>query len=1055
MALDLSGEVGATDLTLDFWMKEFSESSSSYAQLFVSGDGTSWSFVDSTGTAPGDYTHFAYDLDEILSNAGVTIDGDVFISFRARGISSSHVITFDDVRVARGLDVFGPRVDVQSPSGRHLGNIDFIDVTFNEKIDAATFTLDDVVVTGPLGDSIALAGAPVDTGDQLTWRLNFANTQSQPGVYRLSMGPDVRDLAGNPMNQDGDESLGSSSDGYFGTATIEAIPRSGLPYFEDFEGGTYSSLPHWEFSMSPDGSITFTDDSIPHSGTIHLRFGQTQRNILKDAVLYLDLSSEFGAQDLSLDFQLKSQLSTTSNFMRIQLSPDGVNWFFVTNQSNSAVDIYEQFQFDLDQELLDAGIALDQDVFIRFQHSAQSPSQAMFLDDVRIARGEFLTLEVDTPSVSEGTSTSPMVRITRTAADISSPLTINLTSSDPSEATIQSSVAIPANTKFVDVPLTIHDDALIDGPQNVTITASGSGFGSDVIRVDDDEAKTLFLEKSVSSISESAGLNAAMFTVRRNRDIDTSQTVTLLVDDQTEAALPATVTIPAGSDHVSFYLSTNNDGLIDGTQTVSLTASSVDFTDAVTTIDITDDDTAVMKTLGGHLYESVPVGTYDVLFSASIPSGVSWTLAPSSTLVFSPNTQLSIAGQLIADGDIGSGISFQSSSMTPQPGDWMGLVFSNVGSPRSILDHVSITHATWGVRISPNGTSPEVTVSQSELAFNSSGGISVSTGGRDRVYRDDVIIENNHIHHNQLGIHIGSGSNKDYSGEASPTVRGNSIVDNASVGIDMSSSPQTNFLFGNTSAIVDPLIIGNHIARNYDGIYGVAYEDEPSDGNANINSVIVNNLIEGNTNSGIRIYGTGVQASVKPKIINNTIVNNGAEGIETSELHSNTSLMVIANNIVFGNAIGISTTVASGPNSGQVINNLVTANTIADWNNYPASFGTVTTVNANGTPADAEMNINVDPKFVSPIDFHIQASSPAINAGSDSPTDTPNADIDGETRTLAPDIGYDEIPNQGPLLTLTPTVTVLAENVSTSPRIKVANITVTDDTQGTNVLSLT
>ena len=88
---------------------------------------------------------------------------------------------------------------------------------------------------------------------------------------------------------------------------------------------------------------------------------------------------------------------------------------------------------------------------------------------------------------------------------------------------------------------------------------------------------------------------------------------------------------------------------------------------------------------------------------------------------------------------------------------------------------------------------------------------------------------------------------------------------------------------------------------------------------------------------------------------------------------------LVRNNIVAGNAKGIEASSSFTPATGQVGFNDVWQNALANWTNYPAAYGTATTTNPNGTPADAEMNIAADPLFVSAADYHLRVGPPARN----------------------------------------------------------------------------
>src|ERR1019366_6120833 len=87
--------------------------------------------------------------------------------------------------------------------------------------------------------------------------------------------------------------------------------------------------------------------------------------------------------------------------------------------------------------------------------------------------------------------------------------------------------------------------------------------------------------------------------------------------------------------------------------------------------------------------------------------------------------------------------------------------------------------------------------------------------------------------------------------------------------------------------------------------------------------------------------------------------------------------------------------------------NDVVNNPGGNWVNYPAEFGSQTTVNHNGTAADVYQNISADPLFVAADVFHLQARSPCVNAGDS--TNAPATDFEGQPRGSFPDIGYDEV----------------------------------------------
>ncbi len=101
--------------------------------------------------------------------------------------------------------------------------------------------------------------------------------------------------------------------------------------------------------------------------------------------------------------------------------------------------------------------------------------------------GDVLTVSVDSSSISEngGTATGTVTRSSGTSGD----LIVNLSTSDTSEATVPATVTIPNGSDSVSFSITGVDDTIIDGPQNVVISATATDFigGTKNITVTDDE----------------------------------------------------------------------------------------------------------------------------------------------------------------------------------------------------------------------------------------------------------------------------------------------------------------------------------------------------------------------------------------------------------------------------------------------------------------------------------------------------------------------------------------------------------------------------------------
>jgi hypothetical protein len=202
-----------------------------------------------------------------------------------------------------------------------------------------------------------------------------------------------------------------------------------------------------------------------------------------------------------------------------------------------------------------------------------------------------VTLVIADDAISEnlGSTTATVTRNT----DTSDALPVALTNSDTSEANVPTEVTIPAGQASASFDIDGVDDAIVDGIQVVTVTASAIGHNvcagsSDSLAVTDDDVPELMLEIADDAIDENAGTTTA--TVTRNTDTTDPLLVTLASDDTSKVTVPDDVTIPSGQASASFDVVAVDDALSDGTLSINITASAAGFTDGSSAIDVTEDD---------------------------------------------------------------------------------------------------------------------------------------------------------------------------------------------------------------------------------------------------------------------------------------------------------------------------------------------------------------------------------------------------------------------------------------------------------------------------------
>ncbi len=110
----------------------------------------------------------------------------------------------------------GPRVTTVTPLEVRNATFDHVDVTFSRPLDFSAFAPADVTLVGAAG-AVSVTGVASLAADRA--RVTFTPVTTR-GVYALTVGPDVRDTLGNPMDQNQNNVAGEAADTYSGSALV-------------------------------------------------------------------------------------------------------------------------------------------------------------------------------------------------------------------------------------------------------------------------------------------------------------------------------------------------------------------------------------------------------------------------------------------------------------------------------------------------------------------------------------------------------------------------------------------------------------------------------------------------------------------------------------------------------------------------------------------------------------------------------------------------------------------------------------------------------------------
>ena len=212
------------------------------------------------------------------------------------------------------------------------------------------------------------------------------------------------------------------------------------------------------------------------------------------------------------------------------------------------------------------------------------------------------------------------------------PLVVHLVSDDLSELKVPDSIILPAGTTRMDFPLYVQDDTVMDLTHRARVTASAILYlhGHAEIDIRDNETTTISLLVP-SSTFEGVGSVQAAITLDTPPDIDVE--VLILSDNATEI-IGTTITIEAGQVIKTFTLPIINDYIIDGLQTVTLTARVEGWTDGVAHMFVIDDERMVLSVVlptSSSEHAGTLVNAGRVRVSGTTPTDLHVSLSSSDT----------------------------------------------------------------------------------------------------------------------------------------------------------------------------------------------------------------------------------------------------------------------------------------------------------------------------------------------------------------------------------------------------------------------------------------
>jgi ELWxxDGT repeat protein len=334
--------------------------------------------------------------------------------------------------------------------------------------------------------------------------------------------------------------------------------------------------------------------------------------------------------------------SVTASRNTVEVSTDGTTWreVFVNEGPVTADNAWQTLEYDI------SPFADNQSqVQVRWGYqtlSTASPYSGWNIDDVEFLGEATNAIILTGPSSAVEGGAPTTFTVTLTQAQVGT-TTVALASSETLAATVPASVTIAEGELTTNFDVTPVNDALADGPQVTTITATAAGIGPGTksFTVDDNETATLTLTVPTTTTE---GTGAVLATVTRSVVNANPITVTLASSDASNASVPATVVIPGGSTSVDFLITAIDDNRIDGTQNLVISASVVGWTGTTAPLSVLDNENTNLTVTPPTNITEGATGSATVSISGTLTTPLVVSLSSNNPRLTVPATATIAAG---------------------------------------------------------------------------------------------------------------------------------------------------------------------------------------------------------------------------------------------------------------------------------------------------------------------------------------------------------------------------------------------------------------------------
>ena len=410
------------------------------------------------------------------------------------------------------------------------------------------------------------------------------------------------------VNEFSDEPNGPPAAPFTGGADFDgvAISADGSTWWE-VQG--LRSLTGAYQNLSVDLDTAIAAHGLSYNSAFKIRFNHYDNySIPSDGFAFDDITVTASASNLmalSIPSQAAEGTAALSGTVSVLSAPlSNLSVSLVSSDPTSA-SVPASVQIAAGQFSATFPIAIQNDTLLNGSRSVQITASAAGIADaaatITVDDNETATLSLSAPASSvEGAGT--VQGVVSISAAPAAPVSVGLSSSDPTAAQVPASVVVPAGQTSAAFPITIIDDSKIDGTQTATLTAHVANWtdGSATLSVLDNETKDLAVSLPASLLESGSGSGSVSIP----GTLPAALTVSLSSSHPGRLSVPATVTIPAGAFSASFPLNAPDNFIADGGESITINAAATSFTSASGSMNVLDNDL--------HHFTVSPVGTSQI-----------------------------------------------------------------------------------------------------------------------------------------------------------------------------------------------------------------------------------------------------------------------------------------------------------------------------------------------------------------------------------------------------------------------------------------------------------